>query len=176
MSGLHHFHSATNPKDAILVGCVAYSETVGTIWEGMRQYFMSKGVPFDFVMFTTYDRQVEALMSGQIDIAWNGPLAHVRVQKRTDGKSISLGMRDADCGFCSYLVVSIALSMHHLCVMLLINTIHSPPRFPLHGYANSVGSQGRRDHRSCLAQREARGDRNARFTAGIHPAFSGDRR
>jgi hypothetical protein len=43
--------------------------------------------------------QVEALLNGHIDIAWNGPLAHVRVQRRTGGKYISLGMRDCDRGF-----------------------------------------------------------------------------
>ena len=32
---------------------------------------------------------------GHIDIAWNTPLAHVRVQRRTEGRSRSLGMRDS---------------------------------------------------------------------------------
>jgi ABC-type phosphate/phosphonate transport system substrate-binding protein len=71
----------------------------------MRQYYLSKGVSFDFCLFTTYDRQIEALMAGFIDIAWSGPLAHVRVQKRTGGKSLSLGMRDVDQGFATSLVV-----------------------------------------------------------------------
>ncbi|CAJ1368007.1 unnamed protein product, partial [Effrenium voratum] len=52
-----------------------------------------------------YDRQVEALLGGFIDIAWNGPLAHVRTQKRTNGTSLSLGMRDVDCGFQSLILV-----------------------------------------------------------------------
>ena len=35
-------------------------------------------------------------MSGAIDIAWSGPMAHVRIQKRTNNQSFSLGCRDAD--------------------------------------------------------------------------------
>jgi len=98
--------SSKGAEGAIMLGCVAYAENIGTIWEGMRQYFLSKGVPFDFVMYSSYDRQVEALLRGHIDIAWNGPLAHARVQKRTGGRSVSLGMRDSDRGFCSLLVVA----------------------------------------------------------------------
>lgn len=100
-----HGRAASNPKDVLMLGCVAYSNAVASIWEGMRQYFLSVGVAFDFTMFTTYDRQVEALLSGQIDVAWNGPLAHVRVQKRTGGTSLSLGMRDVDQDFKSHLIV-----------------------------------------------------------------------
>ena len=102
----NHLHKpASNPNEAIIVGCVAYADSIASIWEGMRQYFITVGVAFDFVMFTTYDRQVEALVNGSIDIAWNGPLAHVRVQKRTGGQSVSLGMRDVDRGFSTNLVV-----------------------------------------------------------------------
>lgn len=95
----------SSPKDVIMLGCVAYSDSVGSIWEGMRQYFLAAGVPFDFCMFTSYDRQLEALVNGHIDIAWNGPLAHVRLKRRTGGKSLSLGMRDCDRDFATHLVV-----------------------------------------------------------------------
>jgi ABC-type phosphate/phosphonate transport system substrate-binding protein len=88
-----------------MLGCVAYGPTVGPIWEGMRQYLNAAGVPFDFIMFTSYDRQLEALVAGSIDIAWNGPLAHTRLKRRTGGKSVSLGMRDCDRNFLSRLIV-----------------------------------------------------------------------
>lgn len=44
-------------------------------------------------------------MAGSIDIAWSGPMAHVRIQKRCSGDSFSLGCRDADIGFGADLVV-----------------------------------------------------------------------
>jgi phosphonate transport system substrate-binding protein len=86
-------------KESILLGAVAYDPKVVTIWEGIRDYFIEQGVPFDFALFSNYERQVEELLAGHIDIAWNTPLAHVRVKQRTDGRSLSLGMRDSDRDF-----------------------------------------------------------------------------
>lgn len=91
--------------DSILIGAVAYDPKVSTIWEGIRDYFQKAGVPFDFCLFSNYERQVESLLRGHIDIAWNTPLAHVRVQKRTGGESLSLGMRDSDRDFKAKIVV-----------------------------------------------------------------------
>ncbi len=85
--------------ETILLGAVAYDPRVVPIWEGMRAYFRDQGVPLDFALFSNYERQVESLLSGHIDIAWNTPLAHVRVQRRTQGRSLSLGMRDSDRDF-----------------------------------------------------------------------------
>mmetsp|Transcript_132289 Transcript_132289/g.382455 ORF Transcript_132289/g.382455 Transcript_132289/m.382455 type:complete len:307 (-) Transcript_132289:52-972(-) len=90
---------------AIMLGCIDYSDQIRSIWGGVKDHYVKAGVDFDFVLFTSYDRQVEALLSGFIDIAWNGPLAHVRTQKRTEGTSLSLGMRDVDCGFVTNLIV-----------------------------------------------------------------------
>ncbi|MCG8652748.1 MAG: phosphate/phosphite/phosphonate ABC transporter substrate-binding protein [Pirellulales bacterium] len=83
----------------ILLGAVAYDAKVVTIWEGIREHFNNEGAPMDYVLFSNYERQVELLLKGHIDIAWNTPLAHVRVQQRTDNKSLSLGMRDSDQDF-----------------------------------------------------------------------------
>lgn len=82
--------------DTILVGAVAYDPKAVTIWEGIRDHFRERGVPMDFVLYSNYERQVEELLAGRVDVAWNTPLAHVRVRRRTGGKSISLGMRDTD--------------------------------------------------------------------------------
>jgi ABC-type phosphate/phosphonate transport system substrate-binding protein len=91
--------------DTIVVGAVAYDAKVVTIWEGMRDYFREQGVGMDFVLYSNYERQVEALLRGHIDIAWNTPLAHVRVQQKTGGASLSLGMRDSDRDFHSKIIV-----------------------------------------------------------------------
>ena len=98
----------------IFLGAVAYDPKVVTIWEGMREHFREQGVPMDFALFSNYERQVETLLKGHIDIAWNTPLAHVRVKHRTGGKSLSLGMRDSDCGFRSKVVVRKDSGIHAL--------------------------------------------------------------
>src|SRR3977135_1511710 len=85
--------------ETILLGAVAYDPKVLTIWEGIREHFQEQGVPMDFALFSNYERQVEELLNGHIDIAWNTPLAHVRVRQRTRGESLSLGMRDSDRDF-----------------------------------------------------------------------------
>ena len=72
------------PDPTILLGAVAYDPKVVTIWEGIREHFRAQGVPIDFALFSNYERQVEALLAGHIDIAWNTPLAHVRVKRRTE--------------------------------------------------------------------------------------------
>ena len=94
----------TNDK-SILLGAVAYDPKVVTIWEGIREHFQEQGVPLDFALFSNYERQVEELIKGHIDIAWNTPLAHVRVRQRTGGGSLSLGMRDSDRDFRAKVIV-----------------------------------------------------------------------
>lgn len=91
--------------ETILLGAVAYDAKVVPIWEGIREHFRSQQVPMDFCLFSNYERQVESLLAGHIDIAWNTPLAHVRVKRRTQGKSLSLGMRDSDRDFKARIVV-----------------------------------------------------------------------
>jgi ABC-type phosphate/phosphonate transport system substrate-binding protein len=89
----------------ILLGAVAYDAKVVPIWEGIRAHFQAEGVPLDFALFSNYERQVQSLLEGMIDIAWNTPLAHARVKRRTAGRSRSLGMRDSDRDFRCKLVV-----------------------------------------------------------------------
>src|SRR2546421_2985550 len=89
----------------ILLGAVAYDAKVVPIWEGIRAHFQSLDIGFDFALFSNYERQVESLLSGHVDIAWNTPLGHVRVKRRTEGRSLSLGMRDSDRDFRARLIV-----------------------------------------------------------------------
>jgi phosphonate transport system substrate-binding protein len=78
------------------IGAVAYDAKVVTIWEGIRDHLAAAGLHVDFALYSSYERQVEALLDGDVDIAWNAPLAHVRVRRRTNGTSRSLAMRDTD--------------------------------------------------------------------------------
>jgi len=58
----------------------------------------------DFVLFSNYGRQVEALLAGHIDVAWNTNLAWVRTVQQTNGECRALAMRDTDRTFASVLV------------------------------------------------------------------------
>ncbi len=83
----------------LLVGSVAYTPNVVTIWEGIREYFSGSPAEMDFVLFSNYGRQVEALIGGQIDLAWNTNLAWVRATLQTDGACRALAQRDTDTVF-----------------------------------------------------------------------------
>ena len=64
----------------LLMGAVAYDPKVVTIWDGFRDWFADQGFDFDYVLYSNYERQVEALLAGHIDVAWNSPLAWVRAR------------------------------------------------------------------------------------------------
>lgn len=84
---------------ALLLGAVAYDPKVVTIWEGFRQYLSRRGFAFDYVLYSNYDRQVEALLAGQIDIAWNSPLAWIRTERLAAAAGVAVravAMRDTD--------------------------------------------------------------------------------
>jgi len=83
----------------LIVGSVAYSPNIVTIWEGMRDYFADTAAEMDFVLFSNYGRQVDALLDGSIDLAWNTNLAWVRTHAQTDGACRALAMRDTDTVF-----------------------------------------------------------------------------
>jgi ABC-type phosphate/phosphonate transport system substrate-binding protein len=87
-----------------LVGAVAYTANVVPIWEGIREYFAPSDAPMDFVLFSNYERQVEALLAGHIDMAWNTNVAWVRASRRTGGEARALAMRDTDTTFTSVFV------------------------------------------------------------------------
>lgn len=92
----------------MIMGAVAYAPKVVTIWEGFKEYFHRHNFEFDFILYSNYERQVEAQFDGSIDIAWNSPLAWVRADRmaRALGQSVhAVAMRDTDCDLASVLVV-----------------------------------------------------------------------
>jgi phosphonate transport system substrate-binding protein len=96
-------------KDSVLLlGAVAYDPKVVTIWEGFKAHFARQGLQMDYVLYSNYEHQVEALINGSLHVAWNSPLAWVRARRlaRTHGmEARALVMRDSDCDLTSVIVV-----------------------------------------------------------------------
>lgn len=89
-----------NGQQPIWVGAVAYDPKVVTIWEGMRRYFHEEArIPVEVVLFQNYERQVDALLSNKIDIAWNTNLAYVESEHLSNGQCSKIAMRDTDIGW-----------------------------------------------------------------------------
>ena len=95
----------------VRIGAVAYAPSAVTTFEDIRRYFDRRGMPVDYVLFSHYDALVEALRKGEVDIAWNTPLAHAQYHRRAGNASQALVMRDVDCNVRSVLVVRSDASM-----------------------------------------------------------------
>ena len=96
------------PEPTLIMGAVAYAPKVVTIWEGFKAFFAQHGLAFDYVLYSNYERQVEAQFDGSIHLAWNSPLAWVRADRmaRAKGQSVqAVAMRDTDCDLHSVIVV-----------------------------------------------------------------------
>jgi len=97
-----------NDSDTLLLGAVAYDPKVVTIWEGFKAYFTRRGLLFDYLLFSNYERQVESHLAGHFHVAWNSPLAWVRSRRLAEarGQQVeAIAMRDTDQNLTSVIVV-----------------------------------------------------------------------
>ena len=92
----------------LILGAVAYDAKVVPIWDGFKAYFAAAGLPFDFVLYSNYERQVAAHLRGDIDVAWNSPLAWLQAQHaaaRAGRRAQAIAMRDTDRDLTSVILV-----------------------------------------------------------------------
>ncbi len=104
-------------SDAFVLGAVAYDAKVVTIWDGFLRWFAESHFAFDYVLFTNYERLVEAQFAGQVDVAWNSPLAWVeslRLGERVGRSARAVAMRDTDQDLTSVVVVRAESSVKSL--------------------------------------------------------------
>jgi phosphonate transport system substrate-binding protein len=89
----------------VRVGAVLYAPKVSVIWDVIRDYFEANNCPMDVELYKDYGLQVEALLGGDIDIAWNSPLAWLDSQRLSYGACRAIAMRDTDRDRVSHIVV-----------------------------------------------------------------------
>jgi len=92
----------------LVLGAVAYDAKVVTIWDGFRAWFAARGLDVDYVLYSNYERQVDAHLRGDFHVAWNSPLAWIETarlaaKRRRDASAIL--MRDTDRDLTSVVVV-----------------------------------------------------------------------
>jgi ABC-type phosphate/phosphonate transport system substrate-binding protein len=100
--------NASTGADVLLMGAVAYDPKVVTIWDGFRRWLIARDLPFDYLLYSNYERQVEDLIAGRIHVAWNSPLAWVRARRLAAAHGVevsALVMRDTDRDLSSVVVV-----------------------------------------------------------------------
>ena len=91
-------------QKTIMLGAVAYDPKVIPIWDIIRDDFNNNGVRLDYILFSNYESQIEYLLSGKIDVAWNTNVAWVRSNELSGGKTKALVMRDTDIDFQSVFI------------------------------------------------------------------------
>lgn len=92
-------------RSPMLVGAVIYDPKVVVIWDIIKDFFRNEDCPIDYVFYSNYELLVGALLSGQIDVAWNSPLAWLDAQRRSAGSCRAIAMRDTDRDRVTHLVV-----------------------------------------------------------------------
>lgn len=95
-------------SDTLLLGAVAYDAKVVPIWDGFRAWFVRRGLDFDYVLYTNYERQVEAHLRGEVHVAWNSPLAWLQavgLGKKHGRQAHAIAMRDTDRDLTSVVLV-----------------------------------------------------------------------
>ena len=100
----------------LVLGAVAYDAKVVTIWDGFQKYFAARGFGFDYTLYSNYERQVEAHFRGEIDAAWNSPLASLQAQRiaaRLGRRAEAIAMRDSDRDLTSVIVVRSDSGIHY---------------------------------------------------------------
>ncbi|MGB7346843.1 MAG: PhnD/SsuA/transferrin family substrate-binding protein [Pirellulaceae bacterium] len=89
----------------VVVGAVLYDPKVSIIWDIIKDFFESNGVPMDVKLYADYDLQNAGLISGDIEVAWNSPLAWLDAQRLSGETCRAIAMRDTDRDRVSHLIV-----------------------------------------------------------------------
>ena len=69
------------------------------VFQGLEAHFRRRGIELDWVLYSNYDALVDAFVSREIDLAWNGPLSYVKIKRRLDTPCQVVAMRDVDIDF-----------------------------------------------------------------------------
>ncbi len=138
--------------DTLILGAVAYDPKVVTIWDGFTRFFEARGLPFDYILYTSYERQVEAHFRGDIHVAWNSPLAWIQadwIARKLGRSATAIAMRDTDRDLASVIVTNTASGIASVGALrgkrVAVGARDSPQAtlIPLHHLANAGLEPGR---------------------------------
>lgn len=96
------------------LGAVAYAPYVVTIFEGIKKHFQQQGIALDWVLYSNYDALVAAFVSGEVDLAWNGPVAYVKIRRALGDPCRVVAMRDIDVGYTTQCITQMHAPIHQL--------------------------------------------------------------
>jgi len=82
----------------------AASPTYISVFRGLKAHFLRHGIELDWVLYSDYDALVEAFVRREIDLAWNAPLAYVKIKRRLQDPCQVVAMRDVDVNFTTHFI------------------------------------------------------------------------
>jgi phosphonate transport system substrate-binding protein len=85
----------------------AASPTYISVFRGLQAHFRRHGVELDWVLYADYDALVEAFVKREINLAWNAPLAYVKIKRRLQDSCRVVAMRDVDINFTTHLITHV---------------------------------------------------------------------
>jgi len=94
-------------SDTLFLGAVAYDPKVVTIWDGFQRFFGERGLAFDYVLYTNYERQVE----GHFEASTTSPGTRRSHGSKPNGsltprqRARAIAMRDTDRDLTSVILV-----------------------------------------------------------------------
>ena len=74
------------------------SRTYLVAFPAIKEHFQQQGLELDWVLYSSWDALVEAFVRREVDVAWNGPLAYVKIKRRLGDPCQVVAMRDIAAG------------------------------------------------------------------------------
>lgn len=81
---------------------------------GIKEHFRKRGIALDWVLYSDYDALVDAFVNREIDMAWNGPLAYVKIKRRLDQPCQVIAMRDVDVDMVTHFITRSDSAISHM--------------------------------------------------------------
>lgn len=75
-----------------------------SVFRGLQRHFRQHGIDLDWLLYANYDALVEGFVKREVDIAWNAPLAYVKIKRRLTTPCKVIAMRDVDFNFTTHIV------------------------------------------------------------------------
>ena len=82
----------------VRLGGIAHPPYIA-VFEGIRKHFLRHDIELEWLMYRNWDALVDGFVNGEVDLAWNGPLAYVKIQDRLATPCQVVAMRDTDVDF-----------------------------------------------------------------------------
>ena len=74
------------------------------VFPAIKEWFQRRGIDLDWILYSGWDALVDGFVSGEVDLAWNGPLSYVKIRRRLTEPCRVIAMRDVDVGCVTHFI------------------------------------------------------------------------